>query len=51
MIQMRSLLKVADNSGAKKIACIGVIGASNKRYATVGDIITASVNWLFPMQR
>src|SRR3989304_4409244 len=48
MIQMRSLLKVADNSGAKKIACIGVIGASNKRYATVGDIITASVKLAIP---
>ena len=48
MIQMRSILNVADNSGAKKIACIGVIGASNKRYAVIGDIITASVKMAIP---
>ncbi len=48
MIQMRSILKVADNSGAKRIACIGVIGASNKRYAAIGDVITASVKMAIP---
>lgn len=48
MIQMRSILNVADNSGAKKIACIGIIGASNKRYAAIGDIITASVKMAIP---
>ncbi|MBI5328653.1 MAG: 50S ribosomal protein L14 [Deltaproteobacteria bacterium] len=48
MIQMRSILNVADNSGAKRIACIGVIGASNKRYAVIGDIITASVKMAIP---
>ncbi len=48
MIQMRSILNVADNSGAKRIACIGVIGASNKRYASIGDIITASVKVAIP---
>lgn len=48
MIQMRSILNVADNSGAKRIACIGVIGASNKRYAGIGDVITASVKMAIP---
>lgn len=48
MIQMRSILNVADNSGAKKISCIGVIGSSNKRFASVGDIITASVKMAIP---
>lgn len=48
MIQMRSILNVADNSGAKRIACIGVIGASNKRYAVIGDVITASVKMAMP---
>ncbi|MDP8253296.1 MAG: 50S ribosomal protein L14 [Candidatus Kaelpia aquatica] len=43
MIQMRSLLTVADNSGAKKIACIKVIGRSNKKFASIGDTIVASV--------
>jgi large subunit ribosomal protein L14 len=43
MIQMRSLLDVADNTGAKKIACIKVIGRSNKKFASIGDTITASV--------
>ncbi len=43
MIQMRSLLSVADNTGAKKIACIKVIGRSNKKFAAIGDTITASV--------
>lgn len=48
MIRMRSILNVADNSGAKRIACIGVIGASNKIYAGIGDIITASVKMAIP---
>ncbi|MDP8216071.1 MAG: 50S ribosomal protein L14 [Candidatus Kaelpia imicola] len=43
MIQMRSLLKVADNTGAKKIACIKVIGRSNKKFASIGDTVVASV--------
>ena len=48
MIQMRSILNVADNSGAKRIGCISVIGASNKRFAVIGDIITASVKMAIP---
>jgi large subunit ribosomal protein L14 len=43
MIQERSLLKVADNSGAKTIRCFRVLGGSRKRYARIGDIIVASV--------
>ena len=43
MIQQESRLKVADNSGAKEVLCIRVLGATRRRYARVGDIITASV--------
>jgi len=43
MIQERSILKVADNSGAKIVRCFRVLGGSRKRYAEVGDIIIASV--------
>ncbi len=43
MIQMRTILNVADNSGAKKISCIQVVGASNKRSASIGDVIVANV--------
>jgi large subunit ribosomal protein L14 len=45
---MQSVLDVADNSGAKKISCIGVLGGSSPRYAGVGDIITASVKEAAP---
>ena len=43
MIQPRSMLKVADNSGAKIIQCIKVLGGSKKRYAQIGDIIVGAV--------
>ena len=43
MIQERSILKVADNTGAKTVRCFRVLGGSRKRYAEVGDIIIASV--------
>jgi large subunit ribosomal protein L14 len=43
MIQERSVLKVADNSGAKTIRCFRILGGSRKRYARMGDIIIASV--------
>ncbi|GIX06214.1 MAG: 50S ribosomal protein L14 [Candidatus Poribacteria bacterium] len=43
MIQRQTLLQVADNSGAKLIMCIGILGGSKRRYARIGDIITASV--------
>jgi large subunit ribosomal protein L14 len=43
MIQMQSELEVADNSGAKKLMCIKVLGGSRRRYATVGDIVIVAV--------
>ena len=43
MIQTRSMLKVADNSGAKKVQCIKVLGSSKKRYAQIGEIIVVTV--------
>ncbi|MBP8718265.1 MAG: 50S ribosomal protein L14 [Candidatus Atribacteria bacterium] len=43
MIQMQSKLFVADNSGAKKIQCIKVLGGSRKRYAGIGEVIVASI--------
>jgi large subunit ribosomal protein L14 len=48
MIQMRTILDVADNSGAKKIACINLRGGSQGAYAELGDIITASVKEASP---
>lgn len=48
MIQHRSMLKVADNSGAKKLQCIRVLGGYKKRYARIGDIITCSVKEAAP---
>lgn len=43
MIQMQTVLEVADNTGARKIMCIKVLGGSKRRYAAVGDIIKVSV--------
>ena len=48
MIQTQSILGVADNSGAKKLMCIKVLGGSKRRYALVGDIIVASVKDSLP---
>ena len=48
MIQVESRLQVADNSGAKEVACIKVQGGSHRRYATVGDIIMVSVKDAMP---
>ena len=48
MIQVESTLQVADNSGAKSVACIKVLGGSKRRYATVGDVITVSVKDAIP---
>ena len=48
MIQMRTNLTVADNSGAKKIQCILVLGGSRRRYAQIGDVIRASVKEASP---
>ncbi len=48
MIQERSILKVADNSGAKTVRCFRILGGSHRRYARVGDIIVASVQTAEP---
>ena len=48
MIQQESRLKVADNSGAREILCIRVKGGSHRRYASVGDVITATVKSASP---
>lgn len=48
MIQMQSILDVADNSGAKKLFCIKVLGGSKRKYASIGDIIVASVREALP---
>lgn len=48
MIQMQTRLDVADNSGAKKIMCIKVLGGSKRKYASIGDVIVASVKEAMP---
>ena len=48
MIQQQSYLKVADNTGAKEIMCIRVLGGSGRRYANIGDVIVASVKKAAP---
>ena len=48
MIQMRTILNVADNSGAKRLMCIKVLGGSKRRYAAVGDVIKVSVKDAIP---
>jgi large subunit ribosomal protein L14 len=50
MIQQESLLKVADNSGAKIVKCIKVLGGSRRRYASVGDIVACTVKQALPNQ-
>jgi large subunit ribosomal protein L14 len=48
MIQMQSTLEVADNSGARKVMCIKVLGGSHRRYASVGDVIKVSIKEAIP---
>lgn len=48
MIQMQTMLNVADNSGAKSVQCIKVLGGSHRRYAAIGDIIKVSVKDAIP---
>lgn len=48
MIQTETVLKVADNSGARKVACIKVLGGSKRRYARVGDVIVVAVKDAIP---
>ena len=48
MIQMQTYLDVADNTGAKEVQCIKVLGGTHRRYATLGDVIVASVKKAMP---
>ena len=48
MIQMRTILDVADNSGARRVQCIKVLGGSRRRYATIGDIVVVAVKEAIP---
>ena len=48
MIQQQTLLKVADNTGAKELMCIRVLGGTRRRYANIGDVIVASVKKAAP---
>lgn len=48
MIQMESVIDVADNSGAKKLCCIKVLGGSKRKYASVGDVIKVSIKEAIP---
>ena len=51
MIQMRTVLEVADNSGAKRVQCVKVLGGSRRRYARLGDIIVVSIKEAMPAPR
>ena len=51
MIQMRTNLEVADNSGARRVQCIKVLGGSRRKYASVGDVIVVSVKDAIPRGR
>jgi large subunit ribosomal protein L14 len=51
MIQQETVLEVADNSGARKVACIRVLGGSRRRYASVGDLIVVSIRDAIPNAR
>ncbi len=48
MIQQQTVLDVADNSGAKKVMCIKVLGGTRKRYATLGDVIVVAIKMAIP---
>ena len=51
MIQMQTVLDVADNSGAKRVACIKVLGGTRRRYAGLGDVIVVAVKEAIPRSR
>jgi large subunit ribosomal protein L14 len=51
MIQQESRLQVADNSGARKVACIRVLGGTGRKYASIGDVIVVSVKEAIPNAR
>lgn len=48
MIQLRSILEVADNSGAKRVQCVKVLGGSKRKYAGIGDVIVVSIKEALP---
>ncbi len=48
MIQLRSMLEVADNSGAKRVQCVKVLGGSHRKYAGLGDVVVVSVKEALP---
>ena len=48
MIEMQSLLKIADNSGARSVMCIKVLGGSKRRYANIGDVIKVAIREAIP---
>ena len=48
MIQTQTRLKVADNTGARQVMCIGVLGGTHRRYASIGDVITVAVKRAIP---
>jgi large subunit ribosomal protein L14 len=51
VIQMESVLEVADNSGARRVSCVKVLGGSQRRYASIGDVIVVSVKEALPNSR
>ena len=51
MIQMQTVLDVADNSGARKVMCIKVLGGSHRRYARIGDVIKVSIKDALPRSK
>jgi large subunit ribosomal protein L14 len=51
LIQAQSVLQVADNTGARRVACVKVLGGSRRRYASVGDIIVVSIKEALPNSR
>lgn len=51
MIQMQTILEAADNSGAKKLYCIKVLGGTNRRYASLGDVIVVSIREALPQAK
>ena len=51
MIQVQSILEVADNSGARRVRCIKVLGGSKRRYAGIGDVIKISIKEAIPNSR
>ena len=51
MIQMQTILDVADNSGAKKVMCVKVLGGSKRKYASLGDVIVVSIREAIPQSK